>query len=736
MNEKFTDNTELANKLNHVSEQTHVDPYFMNELEQKLKTAYKPKTTWWTPSKNSILPSLGWVVMVLAAAWLLSWTIQNLIPTVQPASDITPTAQVFNNTPAYTITPQADATPILESGEYDWRSTKLNLNQPLPQSPTEANVYLLNLKQPVTREDVLALAQRFALQGEVQELPPDFSIGIGYMLTDGTQKLEVQSNNHFVFYPNPTAPALGAVPKEQAQIAIDGFLKKYGFNFEYRLESAPGLSAQQYVILPLTPDGAEIRTDYLMPISYEFTIDGSGQVLAFSGFLLDYETLGTFQLITAEEAFQSVLNDNPQFGRMESIRGNGGGGGGGPGFYKLNLSGTPVPFPSAIQQQSGFQGNTEYIVLENDTIASIAANFGVSIDELAQANNLSNENLIFVGQKLIIPGAQQNSTGYAYTVVAGDTCLSIAYTFNVPMSELTALNNLPDDCSTLTIDQVLTIPVAQPLSDSPYIGKRFEDQRGIFMVNLYRRPDGGLRKEYGFVSIKNDEIYNLKLEGTGLQDIEQYHNLPINIWATITSVDQFGAMTANLERFVIPFPDLRIQIFQGQQKVTQIDGKSAVLFTTTDGKTYIQAILDGDPFNDDSLIGHEGDQVLLEGFNIPDEFNSGYPVLRIFGGSLVTSNDSQATEMTVTADQPNIYDEIPNAEGLIPPTATIEKVELVYYVPNPLYGNARQTADGQTIQPVWRFHGHYSTGDEFEILIQALKQDFLLPQLAPYTPPG
>jgi hypothetical protein len=280
------------------------------------------------------------------------------------------------------------------------------------------------------------------------------------------------------------------------------------------------------------------------------------------------------------------------------------------------------------------------------------------------------------------------------------------------------------------------IPATQSSSDNPYIGKRFEDQRGIFMVNLYRQPDGSLRKEYGFVSIKDDEINNLKLEGSGLQEIEQYHNLPINIWATITSVDQFGIMTANLERFVIPYPDLRIQTFQGQQKVTQIDGKSAVLFTTTDGKTYIQAILDGDPFNDDSVIGREGDQVLLEGFNVPDEFNNGYPVLRIFGGSLATAKDGSAIEMTVTANQPNIYDEAPSTAGFNPPTATVEKMVLVYYLPNLQSGNTNPSPDAKYIQPAWRFYGHYSTGDEFEFLIQALKQEFLLPELAPYTPPG
>ena len=69
------------------------------------------------------------------------------------------------------------------------------------------------------------------------------------------------------------------------------------------------------------------------------------------------------------------------------------------------------------------------------------------------------------------------------------------------------------------------------------------------------------------------------------------------------------------------------------------------------------------------------------------------------------------------------------------PTLTIEKVELVYYVPDPRASSPDPSAPIY-IQPVWRFYGHYSNGHRFEILVQALKEEYLLPELAPYTPPG
>jgi len=65
-------------------------------------------------------------------------------------------------------------------------------------------------------------------------------------------------------------------------------------------------------------------------------------------------------------------------------------------------------------------------------------------------------------------------------------------------------------------------------------------------------------------------------------------------------------------------------------------------------------------------------------------------------------------------------------------------VELVYYVSNPYYqvNDPNYSQRSPYIQPVWHFHRHYEDGSEFDILIQALKQEFLSPELAPGLSPG
>ena len=95
------------------------------------------------------------------------------------------------------------------------------------------------------------------------------------------------------------------------------------------------------------------------------------------------------------------------------------------------------------------------------------------------------------------------------------------------------------------------------------------------------------------------------------------------------------------------------------------------------------------------------------------------PAFETTADQLDETNQPQATGTPVTS----------------PTTATVEKVELVYFVSDPRYTTDPNAGDPY-LQPAWQFYGHYSTGEEFEVIIQALQEDYLLPELAPYTPPG
>lgn len=107
---------------------------------------------------------------------------------------------------------------------------------------------------------------------------------------------------------------------------------------------------------------------------------------------------------------------------------------------------------------SPVSGN-KYTVKAGDTLYSIAKKFNVTVSALAKANNITNYNLIRVGQVLTIPGkaTPPPAVSVKYTVKAGDTLYSIAKKFNITVSALAKANNITN-YNLIRVGQVLTIP--------------------------------------------------------------------------------------------------------------------------------------------------------------------------------------------------------------------------------------------------------------------------------------
>lgn len=90
-----------------------------------------------------------------------------------------------------------------------------------------------------------------------------------------------------------------------------------------------------------------------------------------------------------------------------------------------------------------------YTVRPGDTLASIAARHGTTVNALVRANGLANPNRIYPGQRLILSGGSASSgsaptTGTAgtYTVRAGDTLASIAYRHGTTVWAIANANGL------------------------------------------------------------------------------------------------------------------------------------------------------------------------------------------------------------------------------------------------------------------------------------------------------
>ncbi len=88
-----------------------------------------------------------------------------------------------------------------------------------------------------------------------------------------------------------------------------------------------------------------------------------------------------------------------------------------------------------------------YTVQYGDTLAQIALNNNTSVNELVALNNISNPNLIYAGQQLIIhtreEGEEQGDTNHTlYVIKNGDTLTGIANRFQVTIQTLVEKNDI------------------------------------------------------------------------------------------------------------------------------------------------------------------------------------------------------------------------------------------------------------------------------------------------------
>ena len=109
-----------------------------------------------------------------------------------------------------------------------------------------------------------------------------------------------------------------------------------------------------------------------------------------------------------------------------------------------------------------------YIVQKGDSLWSIANKFNMTVSELKNLNNLTN-NLLSIGQVLKIKDSSSNGET-TYTVQKGDSLWVIANKYGITTEELKSYNNLTSNL--LSIGQVLKIPQGKTSTENIYTVKK------------------------------------------------------------------------------------------------------------------------------------------------------------------------------------------------------------------------------------------------------------------------
>ncbi len=116
-----------------------------------------------------------------------------------------------------------------------------------------------------------------------------------------------------------------------------------------------------------------------------------------------------------------------------------------------------------------------HIVRTGDTLFSIAQHYSTTVGQIRALNNLTETNVLYVGQALIVPSpliagtstpsippVSSTSCTVSHTVQRGEFLSAIATRFGVPMAQLAQANGI-SDFSRIRVGQLLCIPGATEL---------------------------------------------------------------------------------------------------------------------------------------------------------------------------------------------------------------------------------------------------------------------------------
>ena len=224
-----------------------------------------------------------------------------------------------------------------------------------------------------------------------------------------------------------------------------------------------------------------------------------------------------------------------------------------------------------------------YTVQIGDTLTQIALKYNVSIARLTALNDIDNPNVIVAGQQLVIPtdsgsppaniltAAAQEQT---YTIKSGDTLYVIATRFGVTLSDLAAANNITD-VDVIQVGEDLVIPGRTIAKESEILPAPFvsitlsesiiaQGRTLVVYITLSKEADVSARFEDRPVYLTGDGLNYWGIVGIhALQEVGLY-SVAVN--ATLAD-GQEGAIAKNVQVIAGPYGTETIQVVPGRENL-------------------------------------------------------------------------------------------------------------------------------------------------------------------------
>jgi LysM repeat protein len=120
-----------------------------------------------------------------------------------------------------------------------------------------------------------------------------------------------------------------------------------------------------------------------------------------------------------------------------------------------------------------------YTVKSGDSLSVIAKRYNITVNQIKQQNGLTTDN-IYIGQTLKLTGSPTEATNTSYKVQSGDVLSVIAKKYGITTTQLKQANNLTSD--NIYIGQTLTIPKAGTTTQQPAPAQQSTQQVKLAIV--------------------------------------------------------------------------------------------------------------------------------------------------------------------------------------------------------------------------------------------------------------
>lgn len=187
----------------------------------------------------------------------------------------------------------------------------------------------------------------------------------------------------------------------------------------------------------------------------------------------------------------------------------------------LVAAGQTLRLPGSSAAAAGSSRGGSVTVQPGDTLSDIADRQDVSLNQLMQANGITNPNLVVAGQKLVLPGSRQATATAApralptapYTVKSGETLSEIADRFSTSTERLIQLNGISNP-NLVVAGTRLAIPGRSSSSAAPRNAKEHVVRSGESLSTI--ADSYGLPVER-LVAINRIDDRDLVVSGTRLK---------------------------------------------------------------------------------------------------------------------------------------------------------------------------------------------------------------------------